>query len=81
MLAAHGRSAISWMKLCRGYDTVARAVCIGNSMSQLLLAMSQSLQASEVDSSVQDLSDTLLQAFAYMAREQGRVMSKLTMAR
>lgn len=67
--------------ICKGYDAAARAARIGNSMSHMLLALSQSLQSSEVEPAIRDLTDSLLQAFAYMAREQGRVMSHLTSAR
>lgn len=67
--------------IVKSYDTAARIGRIGNSMSHLLLAMSQTLQGAEVDPSVQDLSDTSLQAFAFMTRELGRLMSSLTLAR
>lgn len=67
--------------ICKSYDAAARAARIGNSMSHMLLALSQSLQSAEVEPPIRDLTDTLLQAFAYMTREQGRVMSHLTSAR
>lgn len=67
--------------ICRGYEAAARAARIGNSMSHMLLALSQSVQSSEVEPPIRDLTDSLLQAFAYVAREQGRVMSHLTSAR
>ena len=44
-------------------------------MSHLILATSQTLQGSDVDQSVHDLSDTSLQAFAFMTRELGGLMS------
>ncbi|KAK0152194.1 hypothetical protein N1851_006426 [Merluccius polli] len=46
---------------------------IGNSMSHLVLALSQTLQSPGVDPSVQALSEASLRAFAYMSRELGRV--------
>ncbi|KAK0143362.1 hypothetical protein N1851_018509 [Merluccius polli] len=67
--------------IVRGYNTAARMGRIGNSMSHLILALSQTLQASDVDPSVRDLSDASLQAFGFMARELGRLMSSLTLAR
>ena len=67
--------------LTKCYDTAARMGCIGNSLSHLILALSQSLQSSSADASVQSLSDTSLQAFAFMTRELGRLMSSLTLAR
>uniref|UniRef100_UPI0037E7B013 uncharacterized protein n=1 Tax=Semicossyphus pulcher TaxID=241346 RepID=UPI0037E7B013 len=51
------------------YDTAARMGRVGNSLSHLILALSQSLQTSSVDASVQSLSDASLQAFAFMTRE------------
>lgn len=65
----------------RSYDTAARIGRIGNSMSHLILALSSSLQDSEADPSARSLSDASLQAFAYMTRELGRLMSSLTLAR
>ncbi|KAL2077918.1 hypothetical protein ACEWY4_025603 [Coilia grayii] len=67
--------------IVKSYDTAARMGRIGNSMSHLLLAMSQTLQGADLDPSVRDLSDTSLQAFAFMTRELGRLMSSLTLAR
>ena len=67
--------------IVRSYNTAARMGRIGNSMSHLILALSQSLQESDADPSIQRLSDTSLQAFAYMSRELGRLMSSLTLAR
>ncbi|KAK0152737.1 hypothetical protein N1851_005729 [Merluccius polli] len=67
--------------IVRGYNTAARMGRIGNSMSHLILALSQTLQASDVDPSVRDLSDASLQAFGFMTRELGRLMSSLTLAR
>ncbi|CAL8378857.1 unnamed protein product [Boreogadus saida] len=58
--------------LIKCYDTGARMGRIRNSLSHLILAMSQSLQSSSADTSVQSLSDTSLQAFAYMTRVLGR---------
>ncbi len=65
----------------KSYETAARTERIGNSMSHLILALSQSLQTSEVNPSVQSFSNTSLQAFAYMTQELGRLMSSLTLAR
>ncbi|CAL8378924.1 unnamed protein product [Boreogadus saida] len=56
--------------LTKCYDTAARMGRIGNS-----------LQSSSADASVQSLSDTSLQAFAFMTRELGRLMASLTLAR
>ncbi|CAL8337948.1 unnamed protein product [Boreogadus saida] len=67
--------------LTRCYDTAARMGRIGNSLSHLILALSQSLQTSSADTSAQSLSDTSLQALAFMTRELGRLMSTLKMAR
>lgn len=67
--------------IVKSYDTAARIGRISNSMSHLILAMSQTLQGSDMDQSVRDLSDTSLQAFAFMTRELGRLMSSLTLAR
>lgn len=65
--------------IVRGYDTAARMGRIGNSMSHLLLALSQTLQGS--DGGSQELCEAALQAFAYSSRELGRLMSFLTLAR
>ncbi len=63
------------------YNTVARMCRVGNSLSHLILALSQSLQSSSVDTSVQSLSDASLQAFAFITRELDRLMSTLTLTR
>ncbi len=42
-------------------------------------ALSQSLQSSSVDTSVQSLSDVCLQVFAFMTKEFGRLLSRLTL--
>ncbi len=63
----------------KSYDAAARVASIGNSMSHLILALSQTLQSSGADQSVQSLSEASLQAFAYMTRELGRLMSSLTL--
>ena len=47
--------------LTKCYDTAARMGRIGNSLSHLILALSQSLQSSSADASMQSLSDTSLQ--------------------
>ncbi|KAK7895505.1 hypothetical protein WMY93_020830 [Mugilogobius chulae] len=67
--------------LCRAYDAGARMGRTGNSLSHLLLALASSLEASGVDSSTQALVDTSLQAFAFMSRELGRLLSILTQTR
>lgn len=67
--------------LTRSYNIAARMGRIGNSLSHLILALSQSLQESSTDPSAQTLSDASLQAFAYMSRELGRLMSTMTLAR
>ena len=43
--------------------------------------MSEMLQSSGAEQEVQDLSEASLQAFAYMSRELGRLMSSLKLAR
>ncbi len=53
---------------------------IGNSLSHLMLALSQSLQSSGSDTPTQDLSDATIQSIAFMTRELGRLMSTLTQA-
>lgn len=50
-------------------------------MSHLMLSLTQALQATEGTSASQDFCDSSLQAFAYMTRELGRLMSYLTLAR
>lgn len=65
----------------KSYDAAARAARIGNSLSHLILAQSQALQSSGADRSLQSLSEASLQAFAFMSRELGRLMSSLTLAR
>lgn len=65
--------------IVRSYDTAARMGRIGNSMSHLLLALSQTLPGT--DAASQELCEAALQAFAYSSRELGRLMSFLTLAR
>ncbi|KAJ8270597.1 hypothetical protein GJAV_G00116910 [Gymnothorax javanicus] len=65
--------------LTKCYDTAARMGRVGNSLSHLMLALSQSSQSSSVDTSVQSLSDASLQAFAFMIRELWQLMSTLTL--
>lgn len=67
--------------LTKSYDIAARMGRIGNSFSHLVLALSQTLQTTGVDAQTQSLSDASLQAFAFMTRELGRLMSSLTLAR
>ncbi|XP_073732290.1 uncharacterized protein [Misgurnus anguillicaudatus] len=67
--------------LCKAYDAAARMGRISNSMSHLMLALSTSLQETELDASVHNFSDASLQAFALMSRELGRLMSTLVQAR
>ncbi|XP_073732565.1 uncharacterized protein [Misgurnus anguillicaudatus] len=66
--------------IVRSYDMAARMGHIGNSMSHLMLALTETLQGTDQTSS-QELCDTSLQALAYMTRELGRLMSYLTLAR
>lgn len=66
--------------IVRSYDTAARMGRIGNSMSHLMLALTETLQGTDQTSS-QELGDASLQALAYMTRELGRLMSYLTLAR
>ncbi|KAK0133446.1 hypothetical protein N1851_031041 [Merluccius polli] len=65
----------------KSYDSAARVARIGNSMSHLILSLSQTLQSSGADRSMEVQSEASLKAFAYMARELGRLMSSLTLAR
>ncbi len=67
--------------LIQAYNTAARMGRIGNSLSHLMWALSQSLQSMGDDPSIQNISDASLQAFAFMSRELGRLMSTLTQAR
>ncbi|XP_037627453.1 uncharacterized protein LOC119489291 [Sebastes umbrosus] len=67
--------------LVKAYETAARMGRLGNSLSHLILSLSQSLQAAGVDASVQSLSDASLQAFGLITRELGRLMSTLTLTR
>lgn len=67
--------------ITKSYDTAARIGRLGNSLSHLALALSQSLRDTEADTAIQSLSDASLQAFAYMSRELGRLMATLTIAR
>jgi hypothetical protein len=67
--------------LIQAYNTAARMGRIGNSLSHIMLALSQSLQSSGSDPFNQNLSDASLQAIAFMTRELGRLMSTLTQAR
>eukprot|EP00064_Thunnus_orientalis_P007243 superscaffoldBa00000791_g7263 len=53
---------------------------IGNSLSHLVLALSQTLQTAGVDALTQSLSDASFQGFAFMTRELDRLMSTLTLA-
>ncbi|KAL2100509.1 hypothetical protein ACEWY4_004903 [Coilia grayii] len=52
---------------------------LGNSMSHLLLALAETLQPPGTAS--QELCEAALQAFAYLSRELGQLMSYLTIAR
>lgn len=67
--------------LARSYNIAARMGRMGNSFSHLILALSQSLQETGTDPAAQTLSDASLQAFAFMSRELGRLMSTMTLAR
>lgn len=67
--------------ITKSYDTAARIGRLGNSLSHLALALSQSLKEAGVDNATQSLSDASLQTFAYMSRELGRLMSTLTITR
>lgn len=52
----------------------------GKFLSYLVLALSQTLRTADADASPKNLSDVSLQAFAFMTRELGRLMSTLTLA-
>ncbi|XP_042562141.1 LOW QUALITY PROTEIN: uncharacterized protein LOC122131476 [Clupea harengus] len=55
--------------IVRCYDAAARTARIGNSMSHLMLALTQTLQGTGDASASQGLCDSSLQAFAFMSRE------------
>ncbi|KAE8301058.1 hypothetical protein D5F01_LYC01211 [Larimichthys crocea] len=61
--------------LTKSYDIAAHMGCIDNSFSHLVLALSQTPQTTGADAQTQGLSDASLQAFAFMTRELGRLMS------
>ena len=67
--------------LTRSYNIAARVGRLGNSLSNFVLALSQTIRGSGADPSAQTLSDASLQTFAYMTRELGRLMSTITLAR
>ncbi|XP_049437342.1 uncharacterized protein LOC125891834 [Epinephelus fuscoguttatus] len=67
--------------LNKSYDIAAQMGRIGNSLSHLVLAQSQTLQTAGADAQAQGLSDASLQVFAFLTRELGRLMSTLTLAR
>ena len=67
--------------LTKSYDIAAQMGRIGDSLSHLVLALSQSLQTTDTDAQAQSLSDASLQTFAFMTTELGRLMSTLTLAR
>lgn len=67
--------------LCRAYDAGSRMGRVGNSLSHLLLSLASSLEGLNVDAPTLGLLDTSLQAFAFMSRELGRLLSTLTQAR
>ncbi len=66
--------------LIQAYNKAACMGRIGNSLSHLRLALSQSLQSMGDDPSIQSISDASLQAFAFMSRELGRLLSTLIQA-
>ena len=67
--------------LTRSYNIAARVGRLGNLLSHIVLALSQTIRGSGADPSAQTLSDASLQTFAYMTRELGRLMSTVTLAR
>ena len=67
--------------LCKAYDAGSRMGRVGNSLSHLLLSLASSLEGLNVDAPTLGLLDTSLQAFAFMSRELGRLLSTLTQAR
>lgn len=77
--------------LARAYDSGARAGRLGNSLSHLMLALSASLhgdngsdQPNEIarsDGDAAGFCEAALEAFGYMSRELGRIMSYLVQAR
>lgn len=60
--------------LARSYNIVACIGRFGNSLSHLILVLSQVLQQAGADSTSQTLKHAFLQAFASMSRELGRLM-------
>ncbi|KAE8291436.1 hypothetical protein D5F01_LYC11041 [Larimichthys crocea] len=77
----HPQCRITDDLLTKSYDIVVRMGRIGNSFSNLVLALSQTLQTTGADAQTQGFSYASLQAFAFRTRELGRLMSTLTLAR
>lgn len=77
----HPQCRITDDLLTKTYNTAARMARIGNSLSHLVLALSQTLQSTEADAQTQGLSEASLQALAFMSKDLGRLMSTLTMVR
>jgi hypothetical protein len=67
--------------LKRSYNIAAHVGRLGNSLSHIFLALSQTIRGSGADHSAQTLSNASLQTFAYMTRELGRLMSTVMLAR
>lgn len=67
--------------LSKAYNSGARAGRLGNSLAHLLFALSASLQDVNGAAAASSFSDAALQAFAWMTRDLGRVMSYLVQAR
>ncbi|CAJ1074276.1 uncharacterized protein LOC125891834 [Xyrichtys novacula] len=67
--------------ITHAYESAARAARVGNSLSHLILALDKSIADAGADHATQSLSEASLRAFAYMAKDLGKVMSNLTLAR
>ena len=73
----HPQCKITDDLLSKSYDIAAWMGHIRN--SHLVLALSQTIQTAGVDVLTQRLSEALLQVFAFMTRELGRLMSTWTL--
>ena len=85
-LSQNPRCPLSQCKLTddyivHAYDSAARMARVSNSLSHLILALDKSLVDAGADKATQSLSEAALRAFAYMAKDMGKVMSTLTLAR
>lgn len=63
--------------LSKAYAIAVRTLCIGNSLSLLLLAQSQMLQPEHEGMELGDTNNAALHAFDLISRELGQLMSTL----